>query len=212
MKLIKKIILFTVLAFILAVTALELIAGNSVRQLALEQVRGLNIEVLSDAINTEISRWNCPELTKLESDVSGNSFLFISTSELNSEVSKICTTAQRLINESGDVGTMVSVGNLIPLISLSGKGGKIKVNFSTVSSVRPKLKSNFISQGVNQTKLEIILTLSCSTKFVLAGEMQTVNFSHTAILYETVIVGSVPNAFTNIDSVEDALNLLPEDE
>lgn len=212
MKSVKKIVLFVILGFILTITALELLAGNSIKQLAIEQVRGMNTEVLSDAIDVEISKWNCTELTKLESDSSGNSFLFIDTAALNSEVSKICTAVQQAINESGEVGTLISVGNLMPLVSLSGKGGKIKVNFSTVNSIRPKLKSNFISQGVNQTKLEILLTLSCTAKFVLAGKIQTVNSSYTAILYETVIVGSVPNAFTNIDSVEDALNLLPEDE
>lgn len=71
------------------------------------------------------------------------------------------------------------------------------------------MRSSFTSAGVNQTKYSVYLTLRTEVVFILAGQSECVEVVHTEILFETIIVGGVPQAYTNIDSVDDALNLLP---
>ena len=149
-------------------------------------------------------------MSALQTDSSGNSFLYIDAARLNREAANIGMEAQRLMRECGRMGAEAQIGSITGLTLLAGRGGSVRVYFSPYGTVEPSLRTHFSSAGINQTRLEVMLTLTCTVQFVLAGRAEQAELSQTAVIYETVIVGNVPQAYTNIDSVDDALNLLPE--
>lgn len=53
--------------------------------------------------------------------------------------------------------------------------------------------------------------MTASLKLVMAGVSETVTVQAEAAIAENVIVGDVPQVYTNVASEEDMLNLIPTD-
>ena len=200
-------ILLTVICLLLILGAA---AGKPIRSLAAEAVRRRGSELMTQAIASALDGASREGMSALQTDSSGNSFLYIDAARLNREAANIGMEAQRLMRECGRMGAEAQIGSITGLTLLAGRGGSVRVYFSPYGTVEPSLRTHFTSAGINQTRLEVMLTLTCTVQFVLAGRAEQAELSQTAVIYETVIVGNVPQAYTNIDSVDDALNLLPE--
>lgn len=198
------------LALILILIGIDAAFSAPVCSLAHEAVEQRGAELINQAVFNGLAETNHDGITELQTDAEGNSFLYIDATRLNSEASNIALEAQRLMRECGALGVELPIGSIMGLSLFTGKGAKLRIGFTPTGSVHPSLKATFTSAGVNQTEYCVYLTLKTKAKLVVAGRVSEVEFSQTALLFETLIVGRVPQAYTNIDSVDDALNLLPE--
>lgn len=205
--------LLLIIAAALAATLLLLIIMDRalikpLRALAAETV----LKNANDAVNLaviECGTGDTGDIAVLETDSSGNSFLRVDASKLNSRAAEIAVRAQEKLASVGKLGVEIPLGSATGSAVLTGTGSMLRVEFSPTGNVTQSMRSSFTSAGVNQTKYSVYLTLKSEIAFVLAGRSECVEVVHTEILFETIIVGGVPQAYTNIDSVDDALNLLP---
>lgn len=96
----------------------------------------------------------------------------------------------------------VPLGTLLGSEWLSGRGPEIPLRLTPTGYLESTVESRFTSAGINQTnhRLVLNLTLSCTTLVPLhrAEITVTTNF----VLAETVIVGEVPEYYTQIVSDE----------
>ena len=104
----------------------------------------------------------------------------------------------------------VPLGNLLPSPFFSGMGPRVPIRILSVSEVEVKLMSRFTSAGINQTLHRITLQLTGTVRIVLPGRSYSVTVSTQAPVAENVIVGDVPEAYTNVANTDDLLNLIPE--
>ena len=92
----------------------------------------------------------------------------------------------------------------IPLGTLSGnqflnnRGPKIRIELDISSAVYSKISSEFISAGINQTLHRITLTISTDIYFIMPWYRSSGGYQTEFILAETIIVGKVPDAYTNV--------------
>ncbi len=206
-RLVSGIVLLTIMILIIIIDAAF---SSPIRKLAGETVLQRSVELINLAVLNGLKDADRTGVTELQTDPTGNSFLYVDAVRLNREAGNIALEAQRLIRECGAMGVELPIGSITGLSMLTGSGAKLRVSFTPTGSVQPSLKATFSSAGVNQTEYCVYLTLKASAQFVVAGKVSEVEMSQTALLFETVIVGKVPDAYTNIDSVDDALNLLPQ--
>lgn len=56
-------------------------------------------------------------------------------------------------------------------------------------------KSRFTSAGINQTKQEIYIEVISTVDIIMSGKKRQVSISNNVPVVETVVVGSVPDAY-----------------
>lgn len=91
---------------------------------------------------------------------------------------------------------------------------KVPVVVIPVEILKVDLQSSFHAVGINQTKHELNLIAEVDVKLLLPIGSERFTVKTTVPLSQTIIVGSVPETYTNVEGVEDTgpdsiLNLVP---
>ncbi len=107
------------------------------------------------------------------------------------------------MKEVGRVACEIPIGNLSGVTLLSGKGAVCRVEFLFTGAGRARLESRFSEAGINQTRHEIRLVLEVDTLLLLPGREERGKATREIPLAETVIVGRVPDAYTEIHRLTD---------
>ena len=108
----------------------------------------------------------------------------------------------------GSGGVSVDLGSAMGFVPTGG-GMDIRVGFTPKGSVTPHISANLRSSGINQSLFSVELTLTAHLRIFLAGIDDEMTVSNTVPICETVIVGKVPQVYTNVANEEDMLNLVP---
>lgn len=130
--------------------------------------------------------------------------------KLNGLAADCAISAQERIATIGEQGVSIPVGTISGVPLLAGVGPNITMKFTPAGSVQSSFRSEFKSAGINQTLHRIILTLTATVRIILPGDAYIVTVTTEASIAENIIVGDVPNAFTDVNNEEDLLNLIPE--
>ena len=93
---------------------------------------------------------------------------------------------------------------------LSGRGPNFKIKIMPIGSINSEIKTEFKSQGINQTVYRIFLKLSYEIKILLPYKSTSRTLESQILLVETAIVGEIPNTYYNLESAtkEEALKLI----
>lgn len=147
----------------------------------------------------------------VESMVNGERVYMLNanTRNLNILAADCADKALDFISSMGEQGISVPLGTITGISFLSGKGPSVNVYFTPVGSVESTFNSEFISSGINQTLYRVNLELKASVKLVMPSVAQTIEISAQAAIAESIIVGDVPQVYTNVADEEDMLNLIP---
>lgn len=98
----------------------------------------------------------------------------------------------------------VPLGNLSQSAFLMGKGPEIPFSFSLLGAVTTDFVSKFSSAGINQTCHRIYLEIRTSISVLMPLKSVSEEVTTSICVAETVIVGAVPDAFTNVQNIGNA--------
>lgn len=99
----------------------------------------------------------------------------------------------------------IPLGTLTGSIWLNGRGPRIPLRIVPSRMVEVNLSSRFVDAGINQTLHQLLLTVEADAEAILPGLCSTTHISSSFLLAETVIVGSVPQAYTAIHGASQGL-------
>lgn len=77
-------------------------------------------------------------------------------------------------------------------------------------NVSTQYKSEFAAAGINQTRHKIVLVINTEVIIILPTASASVTVSTQITVSETIIVGTVPNNYVNVDETDKMLNLIPD--
>jgi len=132
------------------------------------------------------------------------------TRELNLLAARTAERIHARIAVLGEQGITVPAGTVSGVDLFAGKGPDISVSFQPVGSIATSFRSDFTDAGINQTLHRVFLHLTAEVEILLPGVSHTVIVETEVPIAENVIIGEVPNAYTNVADEEDLLNLIPE--
>lgn len=84
---------------------------------------------------------------------------------------------------------------------LAGKGPGVKITISSIGSVETDLKSEFISQGINQTLHRVYLQVKCYVSILTPFDNIEQEITNQVLLAESVIVGNIPSTYYNLEGL-----------
>ena len=179
--------------------------------LASARVESASARAMNEAILEVLSTDAAGELLSAQASQEGHiSLLTADAGKLNLLAADCAAAAQRRIQDLGEQGVSVPLGTLSGVPLLAGLGPRLSFRFTPVGMVQSSFHSEFRSAGINQTLHRITLQLTGTVRVALPGRSYSVTVLTQAPVAENVIVGDVPEAYTNVANTDDLLNLIPE--
>ncbi len=182
------------------------LVGLSCARVQSAAARAMNeaiLEIMSDPENSE-------GLIEVRDTGSKVYLLQANSARLNALAAVCANSAQERIAMLGEQGISVPLGTISGVPLLVGKGPKMSLRFTPAGAVSSSFESEFRSAGINQTLHRINLELTATVRVILPGGSNTVTVTVSAPIAENIIVGDVPEAYTNVANEADLLNLVPE--
>lgn len=142
------------------------------------------------------------ELFTVEKDSNGNVTMIKSNViPINEIISDVAIKIQEEINEQGRKDIEIALGSFTGIKLLAGRGPGIQIRISTVGNVETDLRSEFQSQGINQTLHRIYLQVKCEVSILTPFKDITRDITNQVLIMENVIIGTVPDTYYNIEGM-----------
>ena len=208
-----KILLLTSCIFIAGCIALLLMINDNMRPaltaIAEARITALAVSAMNDAI---MERMDDNSYTSLITAYDNGEKVYMiqaDTRQMNMLASDCCAAAQTRIAAMGEQGVSVPLGTVSGITYLSGRGPGIRVMFTPVGSVESDFDSELVSSGINQSLYRVNIRLTSTIRLIMPGVSHSIEVSAKAAIAESIIVGEVPQVYTNVADEEDMMNLIP---
>lgn len=131
------------------------------------------------------------------------------TPEMNRLATQVSLLAQSKLQNTRDQAVRVPLGSAVGLTLFAGAGPRIEVRVLPVGSVHAEFHTDFQTAGINQTRHRVSLVLTAQVQLVIPTGAQTVEATTQVAMAESIIVGEVPDTFTDVGNDMDMLDLVP---
>ena len=86
----------------------------------------------------------------------------------------------------------------------------MKIQISPIGNVETDLKTEFTSQGINQTLHQIYLDITCNVSILTPFNSTTEEIKNQILIAESIIVGEIPSSYYNFNGTDnkDALEVI----
>ena len=173
-----------------------------VREAARVRVVNAASDWLVDAINAELrsGRIDFSHMTYLEKDVNGNiTAVRTNTGEMNCLKSEIMDLLGDEMPELSTQELGVPLGSILLPEYFAGRGVRLPVRVVALSSSDASFSTTFEAAGINQTVQRVRLNVSVTLTVLSPAGTQQVTADSDVIVAETVVVGTVPNSYVNLE-------------
>lgn len=215
-KIRRRTAILCLMASLAAILAGVLFAeGNLTRivlSLAQAQARAMAVQTLNEAAAELLSTGQVTydSLMHVTADGSGQVRLIqANTPEMNRLAAQVSLLAQSRLQEKRDQAVRIPLGSALGMTLFAGAGPKIQVRILPVGSVHAAFHTDFQTAGINQTRHRVSLVLTAQVQLVIPTGAQTVEVSTQVAMAESIIVGEVPETFTDVGDDMDMLDLVP---
>ncbi len=200
-------VLLTVCAFIFVENTMKSTLSSTAEIKSKEMME----QIINDAVY-EMTRGDDGSELKIihtNEDSEGNlQLVTLNTSLLNKIGTEIAKKVNNDIYYNETEQIRLSLGSLLGSKLLSQTGPYFRFNIIPVAVINVGYKTEFESTGINQSKYKVYLDVRTQTRLLvpfMSEKLETVN---TVLIAEAVIVGEVPQTYTNIPK-EDISELVP---
>ncbi|MBQ8556759.1 MAG: sporulation protein YunB [Clostridia bacterium] len=194
------------------VLCLERNLTRVVLSLAQAQARAMAIQVLNEAAAELLATGNVTydSLMVVSKDESGQVRLIQANApEMNRLASQVSLMAQAKLADMQGQAVSVPLGSALGLTLFAGSGPGIRVGILPVGSVHAEFHTDFQTAGINQTRHRISLTLTAQVQLVIPTGAQQAEAVTQVAMAESIIVGEVPDTFTDVGENIEMLDLVP---
>lgn len=128
--------------------------------------------------------------------VSSLSTDMVTMNRLKSEITN-CVNSQLL--KDGERPIFIPIGTLLGNELLAGRGPNIEFRVLPSGYIHSELYNEFKSAGINQTLHQIMLKIDVAVSVTFPLHTVNANVTTNVCIAETVIVGEIPQSYTNIN-------------
>lgn len=166
--------------------------------LSQEKIRSLSTQIISRSIGDVLISQNISYDQLVEITYSSENkiqLIEVDSIKANILIREITKEVQRHFDNLSNEGIQIALGTFTGIPFLYGLGPKIDVQLVPVGTINTELKSSFESAGINQTIHRLYFEISASVGMVLPANTQNFETNMDVVLFETVLVGDVPNVY-----------------
>ena len=214
MRLKRRLLMLTTFLLMMCITAF--LCMKAVIEPNIEDVSRMRAEVLvsrtvNRALTEQFQQKEIPEeLFIISRDENGKTALVQANSiEINILMTRLVANLQEAFRNMEKEPLDVPVGAFLGSKLLSQTGPAVELYITPVSVLSTDFRTEFESQGINQTKYKIYIVLECRVKVLAPFSSRSFNTSTDVLIAETVILGEVPGSYVQVPK-EDILDVTDE--
>ncbi len=202
---IRRMLLYIVI-FVVVLAGVFVFVNIKIRPFVISVTQGYAKNAVGNTMNDiidEVLKEDAYEFIDIITDSEGNvAAVTMNSADVNLFMTRIAIQMKERIADMDEIRAEIPLGNFFPYPFLSGVGPKIVMKFLILANSGTSLSENFSSAGINQT----LYTLSVHSETRVGIYVPTVNSSVTVEndipVFRTLIVGRVPDTYTNVEGVE----------
>ena len=147
-----------------------------------------------------MNKYNYDTFFNIEKDNNENiKMINANVLKINQVTSDITVNIQKALNKNQKEDIYISTGAITGIRYLSGFGPKIYLKIALSGDIDTNLKSEFISQGVNQTIHRVYLDIKTNVNILTSFKTIQRTIENQVLIAENVIVGDIPSTYYNLD-------------
>ncbi len=205
-----KILIILVIAIVVA-RAILLSVMPIIEERCKTTAKSVATKISNEQATIVMSNYTYDDLINIIKDENGN-IKMIGTNiiSVNEIISDIPIKIQEEIEKSENSNFNIKLGSFFGSKLFSGMGPNINIKIQLDGTVETDLKSEFISQGINQTLHRIYLDVVCKVSILTPFEIISEEIKNQVLLVEGLIAGEIPQSYYNLEGLDskDAIEII----
>ena len=126
----------------------------------------------------------------------------MNSADTNLFMTRISIGLKNRIADMDEIEARIPLGNCLPYPFLAGLGPKVPVKFLVLASTAVTAEESFLSKGINQSLYTLSLKVVTDVGIYIPAMHSSVRVENQVPIAQTIIVGSVPDSYTNVEGME----------
>ena len=200
LDIIQEVFFISIIAVITAIIIIKSI-NPIVDTLCLDAAKNIETKISNEEATAIMEKYKYEDLVTITKD-SNNDVVMIqaNVNSINAIISDIPIHILGKLEENDNSSIKIRLGSIFGIKMLSGYGPKINAKIANTGNVETDLKSDFTSQGINQTLHRIYLELNMDVNILTPYHIVNSRITNQVLIAESIIVGNVPSAYYNLNS------------
>ena len=207
---ISKILLILTIAFMVCNMLIKAIEPIMDKQ-CISMARAIASNISNKQATAVMANYKYEDLMNISVDENGN-IKMIGTNiiSVNEIISDIPIKIQEELEKSENNNFNIKLGSFFGSKIFSGMGPNINIKIQLDGTVETDLKSEFTSQGINQTLHRIYLDVVCKVSILTPVNVISEEIKNQVLLVEGIIAGEIPESYYNLEGLEkkDAIEIV----
>lgn len=193
-------VIFIIIVAIFTFYTIRKAINPIIDELCIDQAKNIATKISNEEATVVMDKYCYDDLITIIRDNDGNiKILKTNTKNINQIMSDIPVSMLDKFKQSENANISLHLGSILGTKIFSATGPKINIRIANVGNVDTKLKSEFISQGINQTLHRIYLELNCEVTILTPYDTIKQKIDNQVLIAESVIVGDVPYSYYNMN-------------
>lgn len=193
-------VIFIIIVAIFTFYTIRKAINPIIDELCIDQAKNIATKISNEEATVVMDKYCYDDLITIIRDNDGNiKILKTNTKNINQIMSDIPVSMLDKFKKSENANISLYLGSILGTKIFSATGPKINIRIANVGNVDTKLKSEFTSQGINQTLHRIYLELNCEVTILTPYDTIKQKIDNQVLIAESVIVGDVPYSYYNMN-------------
>ena len=181
-------------------------------KLCQDKAKSLATMITNEETTKIIEKYNYDTFFTIQKDEKGSiQIINANVLRINQVTSDIAVAIQKALDNNEKNKIYIHSGAITGIRFLSGTGPRIPLKIASVGNIDTDLRSEFISQGVNQTLHRVYLNIKTNVSILSSFKTIESSIENQALIAEHVIIGEIPSNYYNFNGMkngEEALRLV----
>lgn len=177
-----------------------------------DKAKSLATIITNEETTKIIEKFNYDTFFTIQKDEKGNiQMINANVLKINQVASDIAIAIQKTLNNNEKNKIYIYLGAITGIRFLSGAGPRIPLKIVSVGNIDTDLRSEFVSQGVNQTLHRVYLDIKTNVSILSSFKTIESSIENQVLIAEHVIIGEIPSTYYNFkgtENGEEALRLV----
>ncbi len=174
-----------------------------------EEARSIATIVTNEETTKVMEKYSYGDFFTIEKDNNGNvKMISANILKINQITSDIAIYIQKSLEKNEKNKIHIAIGNITGIKVFSGFGPRIALKVYSTGNVETDLRSEFISQGVNQTLHKVYLDIGTTVNILTPFSTIEKTINNQVLILENVIVGEIPSTYYNFNGLNNNSDML----
>lgn len=196
-----KVFVITLIISLLLILFLDMLLYPMIKSMSLQRSKTQATYIINKSVTQILDDGDYDNLIFFDKDSKGRIAAMKTDSvRMNKLKSLIAIQIHNNLSAYSHDDIYIPIGSLFRNSFVTGKGPKIKVCIKPAGAVVCDYRNVFESAGINQTNHRVMVDITASIYVVMPFHCEKTAVTTSVCVSDTIIVGEIPEAFTNVQN------------